>query len=428
MEPLFTNDAIVFGILMAAVGLVFYTSSSDQPVFKKFYSVVPPLLMCYMVPAIFTTAGWISPSWESTAPDGSVVQWHSELYNMAKNYLLPAALVLMTLSIDLKSVFNLGPKSLIMFFTGTLGIIIGGPLAILAFSTFAPEIVGGAGPDAVWRGLATLAGSWIGGGANQTAMLEIYGYNQANYAPMVIVDIVVANIWMAVLLFGIGKKDKIDAWLKADSSAITELQQKVEQFQNSIEQNPKLRDFMVVLGVAFGITGLSHVLSDGMIYQIENSWVSLQNSVVDSRFFWLVVMATTLGIGLSFTSARNLEGFGASKLGSVFIYILVATIGMKMDLATLLDPENAGLIGVGIVWMVIHVALLVMVAKLIRAPYFFLAVGSKANVGGAASAPVVAAAFHPSLAPVGVLLAVLGYALGTYGAIFCATLMEMVAP
>ena len=428
MEPLFTNDAIVFGILMAALGLVFYTSSSDRVVFKKFYSVVPPLLMCYMVPAIFTTAGWISPSWESTAPDGSVVQGHSELYNMAKNYLLPAALVLMTLSIDLKSVFNLGPKSLIMFFTGTLGIIIGGPLAILAFSTFAPEIVGGAGPDAVWRGLATLAGSWIGGGANQTAMLEIYGYNQANYAPMVIVDIVVANIWMAVLLFGIGKKDKIDAWLKADSSAITELQQKVEQFQNSIEKNPKLRDFMVVLGVAFGITGLSHVLSDGMIYQIENSWVSLQNSVVDSRFFWLVVMATTWGIGLSFTSARNLEGFGASKLGSVFIYILVATIGMKMDLATLLDPENAGLIGVGIVWMVIHVALLVMVAKLIRAPYFFLAVGSKANVGGAASAPVVAAAFHPSLAPVGVLLAVLGYALGTYAAIFCAELMQIVSP
>jgi uncharacterized membrane protein len=131
---------------------------------------------------------------------------------------------------------------------------------------------------------------------------------------------------------------------------------------------------------------------------------------------------------MSFTKARNLEGYGASKLGSVFIYILVATIGMKMDLATLLDPENAGLIGVGIVWMFIHVMLLIAVAKIIRAPYFFLAVGSKANVGGAASAPVVAAAFHPSLAPVGVLLAVLGYALGTYGAIFCATLMEMVAP
>lgn len=428
MEPLFTNDAIVFGILMSALGLVFYTSNSDHPGLKKFYTVFPPLLLCYMVPAIFTTAGWISPHWEYTDSEGNVLQGHSELYNMAKNYLLPAALVLMTLSIDLKSVFSLGPKSLIMFFTGTIGIIIGGPLAILAFSTFAPEIVGGAGPDAVWRGLATLAGSWIGGGANQTAMLEIYGYNQANYAPMVIVDIVVANIWMAILLFGIGKKDQIDRWLKADSSAITRLQEKVEQFQNAITQNPKLKDLMVVLGVAFGITGLSHVLADGVTHQIATEWTSLQNSVVDSRFFWLVVMATTLGIGMSFTKARNLEGYGASKLGSVFIYILVATIGMKMDLATLLDPENAGLIGVGIVWMFIHVMLLIAVAKIIRAPYFFLAVGSKANVGGAASAPVVAAAFHPSLAPVGVLLAVLGYALGTYGAIFCATLMEMVAP
>jgi len=128
---------------------------------------------------------------------------------------------------------------------------------------------------------------------------------------------------------------------------------------------------------------------------------------------------------LSFTKARSLEGFGASKMGSVFIYILVATIGMKMDIRQIV--ENPMLILVGLIWMAIHVIILVIVAKMIRAPYFFLAVGSKANIGGAASAPVVAAAFHPSLAPVGVLLAVLGYALGTYCAILCAQLMEYVS-
>jgi len=126
---------------------------------------------------------------------------------------------------------------------------------------------------------------------------------------------------------------------------------------------------------------------------------------------------------LSFTKAKNYEGAGASKYGSVFIYILVASVGMKMDLRLIFD--NTGLIFIGIVWMAIHATILILVAKLIKAPYFFLAVGSQANVGGAASAPIVASAFHPSLATVGVLLAVCGYAIGTVGAILCTILMEL---
>jgi len=129
---------------------------------------------------------------------------------------------------------------------------------------------------------------------------------------------------------------------------------------------------------------------------------------------------------LSFTRFRSYEGAGASKIGSVFIYFLVATIGLKMDINEAF--KNAGLFGVGFVWMAIHVVLMILVAWLIKAPFFFLAVGSKANIGGAASAPVIAAAFHPALAPVGVLLAVLGYALGTYGAWLCGLLMQAAAP
>ena len=144
---------------------------------------------------------------------------------------------------------------------------------------------------------------------------------------------------------------------------------------------------------------------------------------LESKFFWLISISTIIAILLSFTKVKNYEGAGASKFGSVFIYILVATIGMKMDLTMIFD--NMGLISIGIVWMSIHAILLIVVAKLIKAPYFFLAVGSQANVGGAASAPIVAAAFHPSLATVGVLLAVVGYAVGTIGAIVCTILMEI---
>lgn len=152
---------------------------------------------------------------------------------------------------------------------------------------------------------------------------------------------------------------------------------------------------------------------------------SMAESVLNSKFFWVVVFSTTIGLLLSFSPARKLEGAGASKIGSVFIYFLVATIGMKMDIFEIV--KYPGLFFVGLSWMAIHVGLLFLVARIIRAPFFFLAVGSKANIGGAASAPVVAAAFHPSLAPVGVLLAVLGYALGTYGAIVCTEIMRWVS-
>ncbi|WP_437824014.1 DUF819 family protein [Tenacibaculum mesophilum] len=428
--PLFTNDAIVFGILMISLGFVFYTESKTSGFWPKFYKIVPGLFMAYFIPAIFTTLGVISPEWETTSAAGEVVKNKSQLYYVSSRFLLPAALVLMTLSIDLKAIFNLGSKALIMFFTGTVGIVIGGPIAILLISTVSPETVGGAGFDAVWRGLSTLAGSWIGGGANQTAMLEIYQYNPAKYGGMVFVDIVVANIWMAIILIGIGKKDKIDKWLKADTSAIEDLKQRVSNFTQSVKRTPTLTDFIIMLAIAFGTVGFGHFagayLSDvfaSLTATMESQTTKNIFSFLGSNFFWLISISTIAAVILSFTKAKNYEGAGASKIGSIFIYVLVATIGMKMDLTLIFD--NVGLIAIGLVWMAIHAGLLILVAKLIRAPYFFLAVGSQANVGGAASAPIVAQAFHPSLATVGVLLAVFGYAIGTVGAILCTILMEI---
>jgi len=429
-EPFFTNDAIVFGILMISLGFVFFTEAKKSGFWHKFYKIVPGLFMAYFIPAIFTTLGIIAPEWETENAVGETVKMQSQLYFVSSRFLLPASLVLMTLSIDLKAIFNLGSKALIMFFTGTVGIIIGGPIAILLISIFSPETVGGADFDAVWRGLSTLAGSWIGGGANQTAMLEIYKYNPAKYGGMVFVDIVIANIWMAILLIGIGKKDRINKWLKADTSAIETLKEKVATFAQKVKRNPSLTDFMIILAIAFGTVGFGHFSAtylsaffNDFIASIASETTRNIFTFLGSKFFWLISISTMIAIVLSFTKAKNYEGAGASKIGSVFIYILVATIGMKMDLGLIFD--NLGLITIGAVWMAIHAGLLILVAKLIKAPYFFLAVGSQANVGGAASAPIVASAFHPSLASVGVLLAVFGYAIGTVGAILCTILMEI---
>jgi uncharacterized membrane protein len=412
-EALITNDAIVMGILMILLAFIFKTSSSKNPVWQKFYKVIPMLLLCYFLPSLLTTFGVVDPD-------------KSRLYHVASRYLLPASLVLLTLSIDLKEVFKLGPKALYMFLTGTLGVIIGGPLAILIVSSFSPETVGGAGPEAVWRGMTTIAGSWIGGGANQAAMYEIFEPSDRLYSIMITVDVIVAEVWMAFLLFGVGRTKSIDRFFRADASAVKHLQDKMHEFSQKIAKIPTLADFMMILGVGLGVTGLCHLFADNITPFIKNNAPFLERFSLTSDFFWLIVLATTFGLIMSFTRMRNLEGAGASKVGSVFIYILVATIGMKMNVLKIFD--NPGLFLVGGIWMLIHVILLLIVAKIIRAPYFFLAVGSKANIGGAASAPVVAAAFHPSLAPVGVLLAVLGYALGTYGAWMCGLLMQMVVP
>lgn len=412
-----TEDTVIFGLLCLCLGFVFYTSSLKKGFWKKFYKVIPTLLMCYMLPAVFTSMGVISEK-------------DSNLYYIASRYLLPAALVLMTLSIDLKAILNLGSKALIMFLTGTAGIIIGGPIAILIVSTFSPETVGGNDFDAVWRGLSTIAGSWIGGGANQAAMLEVFSYNPKKFGDMVLVDIVVANIWMAIILLGIGRSKQIDNWLKSDTSAIETLKERVSAYTAKITRVTTLNDYIILLCLAFTAVGIAHFTGHHFAEFLEANFEVIRDkqkalSSLGSKFLWMVVFSTTIGILLSFTKAKSYEGAGASKIGGLFIYILVATIGMKMDLRTFL--ENPGLILVGVIWISIHAGLLILVAKLIKAPYFFLAVGSQANVGGAASAPVVAAEFHPSLTSVGILLAVLGYVVGTAGAYICGLLMEIAA-
>ncbi|HMS99947.1 MAG TPA: DUF819 family protein [Saprospiraceae bacterium] len=411
---LIQNDAVALGLLMVTLAVIFYTSSLTHSFWKKFYTFFPSLLLCYFVPALYQwPLGWI---------DGQ----NSPLYGVARDFLLPASLVLLCLSIDIKGILSLGPKALIMFLAATAGVILGGPIALITVKTFFPSLAVSAGPD-LWKGMSTIAGSWIGGSANQTAMKEIYHVPQDLFGTMLIVDVIVANIWMAILLYGAGQSARIDRWLKADNTAIEALRQKSGQFRLSVERNPSTQDIILLMAVTFGTVGFSHLITDAImpVLKANEAWLaSLRLSAIVSGFFWLVVIATTLGVALSFTPARKLEGVGASRWGSVFIYILVTTIGMQMNLKEVF--QHLGLFAIGIIWMGVHVVVILLVARLIKAPFFFVAVGSQANIGGAASAPIVASAFDVSLAPVGVLLAVMGYALGTYGAILCAHIMGLI--
>ena len=426
--PLITDDAVILGILLVILAVIFKTASIQQGFWKKFYTICPSLLLCYFIPSLLGTFDIVA-----TKSDGS------KLYDpVAKNYLLPTSLVLLTLSIDLKGILGLGPKALILFLTGTVGIVLGGPLAILIVASFSPDLVGGEGAEAVWKGMATCAGSWIGGGANQVAMKETFNVGDSIYSSMIAVDVIVANVWMAGLLLIARKSKRLDQHIGADTSAVDSLRDKISAYQAEILRIPKTVDTLMVLAAGFAVTAMAHFLSgvivewfDGIHRGIvdgenagEQSWVSRMS--LNGKFFWLVVLATTGGLLLSFTRLRKLEGVGASRIATIFLYLLVVTVGLNMNIKAVY--ENPGYFLIGGIWMAFHVILLVAVTWLIKAPVFFMAVGSKANIGGAVSAPIVAAAFHPSLAPVGALLAVLGYALGTYAAWLCGLMMQAVAP
>jgi uncharacterized membrane protein len=410
---LITNDAVVLGILMGILGLVFWTSESNIVFFKRLYSVIPPILLCYFLPGLLNSMGVISGS-------------SSSLYTMASRYLLPASLVLFTLSLDLREIWKLRKKAGLMFITASISIMLGGPAAVFLVSLFAPEIVGGDGAEEVWRGLSTVAGTWIGGGANQAAMFEIFKPSPDLFSAMVALDVFISYLWMALLLFGAGKNVLINRFLKADDQSVTEIKDKIEAYQLGIMRIPKMEDIILILGIGFGVTGIAHFGADTIAPWIQVNAPYLSAFSLTSGFFWLVIIATTLGMLLSFTRLRSLEGAGASKIGSVLLYVLIATIGMQMNIMAIFNKP--GVLIVGLVWILIHIIVIFIVAKLTKTPFFFLAVGSMANIGGPASAPVIASAFHPSLAPVGVLLAVFGYVIGTYGAYLCGLMMQAVSP
>lgn len=394
VEPLIQDPIYVFVILVGVLALLF--GMQGHPKWGKLFNVVPLLIFAYFVPTTLSNTG--------------LIPLKSPLYDFTKDWLLPASLLLLTLSVDIPAILRLGPRLLALFLTATGSIVIGGPLAYLLLGRFVPAEFG----DQAWKGLAALSGSWIGGGANFTAIGESVGTDSSTLSMIVVIDVAVANVWMAFLLFFAGREKQMDAKLGVDRRAVDEVRESVEAYQAGISKPTSLPSLATIVFLGFGCTALATTLAE---------YLPDIGSVVND-FTWKVMIVTAIGVAFSFTKVRRLEGVGASAVGSVFLYMLVATIGAKAEFSRLLDAPV--MLAIGGVWMAIHVAFLMLVRRMLKAPIFFAAVGSKANVGGAASAPIVAHAFHPALAPVGVLLAVGGYALGTPAGVLCAILLEAV--
>jgi uncharacterized membrane protein len=394
MSPRIESPMAVLAVLLGVLALLF--ALERHPLGSRFFKTVPLLVFAYFVPTLLSNTG--------------LIPIESELYRFVRTYLLPASLVLLVLSVDLPAIARLGRHAVLIFLAGTAGIILGGPLAYLALGWMVPEHLG----DETWKGLAALSGSWIGGSANFVAIGESVKAQQSTLSMLVVVDVGVSNVWTAVLLAFAGREQAMDARIQADRTQLETVRQEAAHLQAASARPASLQDLLWMVAIAMGVT----VACTALAAKLPDL------GGVVTGFTWVVLLVTTVGVVLSFTPVRRLEGAGASRMGQLLLYLLVATIGAQAEFRRLLDAP--ALVAIGALWMAFHAGTILLARRLMRAPIFFAAVGSQANVGGTASASVVAAAFHPALAPVGVLLAVLGYVLGTYGGLLCAALLQRV--
>ncbi len=398
---LWTEDAIVCGVLLSCIGLVFYTQG--LPIFRRFYSWVPPLALCYLLPAVGTQLGLFSPH-------------ESQLYYVASRYFLPTSLVLLTLSVQFRLLFQLGPRLLWAFLIGTLGVALGGVVALLLGVWSHSSLFESYTALEVVHGFATLMGSWIGGGANQAAMKEIFHVSTELFGIMLLPDIVLANLLLSGLLIGAAHHARLDRWLRARAEPLEALERAAKSVSVAAPSPINTRSLLMVLGFGLGVTAVSHLAAATIVPLLTTHYPQAAQYNLTSPFFWLILVSTLLALVAARTPLRRLHGHGAAEVGNAMLYFLVATIGMGMDLSAIW--EHVDVLWLGTVWIAVHIAVLVGYAKYHRLPFFFVALASQANVGGVVSASIVAAAMRQQLVPLAVLIAVIGYVIGTYVAYF----------
>ncbi|GAB5536268.1 MAG: DUF819 family protein [Rubricoccaceae bacterium] len=395
---LVTDPLHTAALLTAVLAIIF--ALARVPALKKLFEVIPPVIWAYFVPMLLTTFGVTQPYVPETA---SSAEYINAAYTLFGTVLLPMALFLLMLTIDLRAIASLGRLALIMLLVGTFGIVIGAPIAYLAVGQFVD------GPD-TWKQMAALSGSWIGGTANMVAIQESVGLR--DLGPVIVVDTVVGYGWMAILLFLSKYQDRFNAWVGADTSAMDRVNETLKEIDTT-RRPIGIDTGAIIIGLGIGAAVLSRILG-GLLPK-------LGDPTIISNGTWAVLIAVTAGLALSFTKMRNLEADGASRIGYVALYLLLTSIGAQGDLGAILDAPL--LVATGVVWLAIHIAIMFGAAKLLKAPLFFVATGSMANIGGPASAPIVASVYHPAMAPVGLLMAIAGYVLGIYAGLGCAWML-----
>ena len=378
----------IFIYIITLIGIIHYLRSLRA--LKKVFKYAPPIIWIYFLPMLSSGIG--------------IIPTDSSLYSWTSKYLLPPALILLLLSSNVKILSTLGSKAIGTMLFGTLGIVLGGPISLLIFGSFLPE-------DA-WMGLAALSGSWIGGSANMVAIGKSIGTSDNLFGNMIVIDTVVGYGWMGIVILISGHQKRIDKWNNADTRIIDELNIKMNT--DDLKRPTSFNDLLtiVVVSLFFGL------------FSLELGKLIPDLGKVITSFGWTIILVSLIGISLSFTRLSELNNAGASHVGNLFLYILLGTIGAKANITQIADLPYY--IAVGVFWIFIHAIILFFGGRLLRAPMFLIATSSQANIGGVVSAPIIATVYKKSLAPVGLLMGVIGNIIGIYAGLFTAWLLSLV--
>lgn len=373
-----SHPVYIILILVCIEAAILYVDS--RPIGKRVFRFLPSMFWIYFVPMLANTVGLLPAE--------------SSVYGALTRWVLPGALVVLLLSADIRGIVKLGPTALGVMAASVGGIMIGAPVVMLIYRQWL-------GADA-WQAIGPLSGSWIGGSANMVAVKEGIGTPDDIFKLLIITDTIIPYAWMGLLIALSAHQEKFDRWNKSNTGLLDDL---VRHANN----NPESRIVRYTPGGAIAITAIA-LAGAGFAVWASSALPAVKNVV--NPVAWSVIIASIIGIGLSFSPIRKLQSHGSNRIGFFLLYLVLASIGAKTNLS-FMGNLPIFLIA-GATWILIHAACLLFAVRLLRAPMALAAAASQSSIGGPASGPVIAGIYHPDLAPVGLLLAVLGNISGTF--------------
>lgn len=399
-------------LILCITGFVIWSSRKQQGFFPRLYQWIPPILLLYLLPTVATNTGLVKPG--------------NSIRILAMNTILPLSLIMLTAIIHIPDLLRVTRKGLLIFLIGTIGIVIGGPMALMIVGLFNPDLLVHQGADAPWRGLVCITGAWINGTPGQLSMKEVYGSSEELFLTSLAADVVLQNIWLFFLLYSVKFHKKINRWLTGNKEIDYSMVDDEELAKEKKEPALKLPGLKlwIILGVAYALVIIFSDLCSGYFAKTNLADDANQWSFLSKKSLWLILFSTSFGVALSFTDVFKKSILVCTELGNGMLFFVIATIGLQLDLQNV--KINSSFFIIGSIWLLIHLTVMLIGAKALKAPWHYIAIGSQANIGGPASASVVASAFHPSLVSLGILLGVLSNLIGNYANLVAGFLFQFV--
>ena len=377
----------VLAVMCLVAGCYFFLAQVTE---SQLFHYMTPLLFIYATPVFLSN---LEIGGHTVIPSSSII------YSGLSKYALPVFIVLMLIKVNVPAVVKVMGKGVLVMLMGTAGVMVGGVVAYV--------IVHGWLPDGSWRGFGALAGSWIGGTANMAATAEMLDAPKAQLGLAIVADNVIYIVWLPLLLMSRDFADKFNAWARVPAERLAAMDAAAELHVED-DHAPTMPQYLFLAAVVLGVTAIGHAFAPGIAGWIANDLPGLAN--VFSETTVRILLVTTIALGLSATRISELPN--STALGTALVYVFVAGMGARAELAGLGDAP-VFVLG-AFIWIFIHGLFMLAGAWLFRVDVHSVAIASAANIGAAASAPIVAAHHRPNLVPASILLALLGYAMGNY--------------